>query len=356
MPHAPRDGEPLRIGLVYDLREDYLAMGWDEQAVAEFDRTDTIDALEAAVASRGHAVERVGNADALLTRLTRGARWDLVFNIAESVAGVGRESLVPAVLDHYGIASTFADPLVCAATLDKPTAKRLLRDMGLPTPDFRVIETAADARAATQDMPMPVFVKPVREGSSKGVGPESLVRDPSRLERVCLALVERFGQAALVEAYLPGREVTVGLVGTGDAAEVVGVLDVRIRPEASDAVYTYQTKEQCEQLVEYRLDTSAGGAAAAELALRAYRAMGCRDAGRVDLRQDRQGEWSIMELNPRPGLHPHHSDLPIVAGLAGWSYERLIGRIVESARRRIDETRAAARRPDTLLHSSSALG
>lgn len=333
--------EPMRIGLVYDLRDDYLALGWDAEAVAEFDRADTIDALEGALRRLGHDVDRVGRAGALVDRLSRGDRWDLVFNIAEGVAGVGREALVPALLDHYGIACTFADPLVCAVTLDKPTAKRVLRDMGLPTPDFAVVTSSADAAGVT--LRPPIFVKPAREGSSKGVSDESLVRDIAALPGVCSRMIGMFDQPALVEEFLPGREVTVGVVGTGASALAIAALNVGFREPTPGAVYGYDVKERCEELIDYTLDDTAAGRAAMELAERAYRALNCRDAGRVDLRQDARGEWSIIELNPLPGLHPEHSDLPILATLAGWSFDRLIGTIVASAAARIDGATVPAR-------------
>ncbi len=339
---AGAPAEPLRIGLVYDLREDYLALGWDAEAAAEFDRPDTIDAIETSLRRLGHDVDRVGRSGALVDRLSRGDRWDLVFNIAEGVAGVGRESLVPALLDHYGIACTFADPLACAVTLDKPTAKRVLRDMGLPTPDFAVVTSAADAAAVRLEPPM--FVKPAREGSSKGVSDESLVRDRSALPGVCARLIERFNQPALVEEFLPGREVTVGIVGTGDSARAIAALNVGFREPAPGAIYGYDAKERCEELIDYTLDATDAGRAAMDLAERAYRALNCRDAGRVDLRQDARGEWSVIELNPLPGLHPEHSDLPILASLAGWSFDRLIGAIVGSAATRIFGETIPARR------------
>ncbi|MCA9290213.1 MAG: hypothetical protein KDA25_03730 [Phycisphaerales bacterium] len=322
----------MHIGLTFDLREDYLALGWSEQAVAEFDRADTIDALEGALRALGHEVDRIGNVHALMARLVRGDRWSLVFNIAESHGGVGRESLIPALLDAHGVPYTFADPLVCAMTLDKAVAKRILRDLGLPTPDFAVVADAADVE--TVDLPFPVFVKPIREGSSMGIGPDSIVHDADALAEVCRALIAEFDQPALVETYLPGAEVTVGIVGTGADAEVVGVLKVTLLPGATTGVYGYATKESCETLVHYELATGRLGREASRLALRVYRAFGCRDAGRVDLRADRAGRLQVIEVNPLAGLHPSHSDLPIICTLAGVSYETLIDRIVTSAARR----------------------
>lgn len=320
----------MRIGITYDLREDYLALGWSEQAVAEFDRADTIDEIASALRALDHEPDRIGGAEALMARLGRGDRWDLVLNIAESRFGTGRESLVPALLDHHEIAYTGGDPLCCAVTLDKPMAKRLLRSFGLPTAAFAVVEDAGEVERL--GLAYPVFAKPSREGSSKGVDDRSVCASPEALRATCERLLAEFAQPVLVETYLPGEEVTVGLVGEGDSAEVVGVLGVDL--DAVAGVYGYDTKERCEELVQYRLVDSAFGRRAAALALSAYRAVGCRDAGRVDVRADAAGEPQIIEINALPGLHPTHSDLPIMAQLAGMDYVDLIGKIVGSALRR----------------------
>ena len=163
----------MRIGLTYDLKDDHLALGLDEHEVAEFDSPATIDGLAAALTSLGHEVERIGHVRALAERLVAGWRCDLVFNIAEGVAGYGRESQVPALLEAYGIPYTFSDPLVCALTLHKGMAKHVARGCGVPTPKFALV-TAAD-EAAGIEMPFPLFAKPVAEGSSKGISAKSLV-------------------------------------------------------------------------------------------------------------------------------------------------------------------------------------
>lgn len=330
--------ESLRIGLTYDLREDYLAMGWSEQDVAEFDRADTIDALETAITARGHVLDRIGSADRLIERLARGDRWDLVFNVCEGTRGVGREALVPALLDHAAIPYTFADPLACATTLDKPTTKRILRDNGLPTPPFAVVHSLRDLEGV--QVLFPAFAKLAREGSSKGIDQDCLARTPEALRQVCSRLLRQFAPPVLVESYLPGREVTVGLIGTGAAAEVVGVLEVVI--DSGDEIYAYDTKERCEELVTYRLADDEFARRAADLAVAAYRALDCRDAGRVDIRADASGEPSVIEINCLPGLHPSHSDLPIMAGLAGVRYDELIGRILDSALARLGSAAPAA--------------
>lgn len=320
----------MNIGLTYDLRDEYLAEGYSEEETAEFDRPSTIEAFERTLDALGYRTDRIGHARELIQRLAAGDRWDLVFNIAEGMHGVGREAQVPAILDVYAIPYTFSDPVVMGISLDKALTKRVLRDAGLPTPDFCLIERPQDLEMV--DLDYPLFAKPVAEGTGKGITPDSRIEDEAQLREVCTALLERYHQPVLVERYLPGREFTVGLLGTGPAAEAIGTLEVALLPGAEDQVYSYVNKERCEELVDYRLvtDTDIDGRAR-DLSLRAWRALGCRDAGRVDLRADAAGGLSILEINPLAGLHPEHSDLPILATQLGIPYLELMDRIMRSA-------------------------
>lgn len=323
----------MRIGLTYDLRSAYLAQGHGELATAEFDRDDTIDAVEGALQELGHDPVRIGSIRELAPRLVAGERWDLVFNFAEGLTGFGRESQVPALLEAYDIPYTFSDPLVLALTLHKGVAKRLLRDAGLPTPDFAVVDVPADVKRVA--LPFPLFVKPVAEGTGKGVDALSRVEDAVELEARCKELLARFRQPVLVESYLPGRELTVGVLGTGSRARVIGTLEATLLDGAEAGAYTYTNKERCEELVRYSLATDDVAQEAEAVALAAYRSLGCRDAGRVDLRLDVEGRPSLMELNPIAGLHPEHSDLPMLCAATGLSYLQLVAEILESATDRI---------------------
>jgi D-alanine-D-alanine ligase len=328
----------VRIGLTYDLRDDYLAMGFGEEETAEFDRLSTIEALEGALRRLGHQTDRIGHVLALTKRLAAGDRWDLVFNIAEGMYGIGREAQVPALLDAHAIPYTFSDPLVLSLTLHKGLTKRVLRDGGLPTPDFREVHAPADIDAI--DLPFPLFCKPLAEGTGKGIDGASVVRTPDQLRATCERLLATFRQPVLVETYLPGRELTTGITGTGAAARVVGTMEVILNDRAEQGAYTYTNKEQCEDRVEYRLVTAADPVVreAEAVSLAAWRLLGCRDGGRLDLRCDAAGHPQLMELNPLAGLHPEHSDLPIICNLIGLPFDELIGRIVDSAAARLAPT------------------
>lgn len=322
----------MRIGLTFDLRSHYLAEGYGEEETAEFDRDDTIEALEEAIFAVGYEPVRIGNVRSLLTRLVSAERWDLVFNIAEGLRGFGREAQIPALLEAYGIPYTFSDPLVMAVSLHKGMTKALVAAAGVPTPAFEVVEKPDDV--VTVDLRYPLFVKPVAEGTSKGVTASSFVSDPPGLRDACEELLGRYGQPVLVERYLPGREFTVGVLGSGEEARTVGALEVTALDSAERHACTYWNKEFCEEVLEYRLASDFTARQAEALALKVWRCLGCRDAGRVDFRADAEGRVQFLEVNPLAGLHPTHSDLPILCTQAGMGYGELIGAILESALKR----------------------
>ncbi len=322
----------MKIGLTYDLRDDYLACGFSREETAEFDRPETIEALEKTIGSLGYQTERIGNVWALVSRLAQGARWDLVFNIAEGLYGLGREAQVPALLEAYRIPCTFSDSLVLAVTLHKGLTKRIIRDLGIATPEFIVIEEPGDL--AHFDLPFPVFVKPVAEGTSKGIDSLSRIGNREELAGACERLLTRYRQPVLVESFLPGREFTVGILGTGNESRVIGAMEVLMRAQAEREIYSYENKERCEELVQYLPVAGDMADILRDMALAVWRGLGCRDAGRVDLRADNNGKMHFLEVNPLAGLHPQHSDLPILCSLMGITYRDLIAGIMESALKR----------------------
>ncbi|MGO8751056.1 MAG: D-alanine--D-alanine ligase [Thermoguttaceae bacterium] len=326
----------MRIGLTYDLRADYLAAGYGEEETAEFDRPDTIEAIADSLEFLGYEPDRIGNARKLVERLGRGDRWDLVFNIAEGLSGLSRESQVPAILDVYQIPYTFSDPFVLALGLHKGFAKLAVRNAGLATPDFAMVERIEDLDRI--DLPFPLFAKPIAEGTGKGVDATSKVEDRPSLRQVCQKLLDRFRQPVLVETFLPGREMTVGIWGTAGQAEAIGAMEIIFTARAESDFYSYVNKEQSEDRLEclpaWR-EQDDQVRRAEELAVAAFRALGCRDAGRVDVRLDARGEPNFIEVNPLAGMNPYHSDLPMICTGRGIPYAKLIQRIVESAQERV---------------------
>jgi D-alanine-D-alanine ligase len=325
----------LKIGITYDLREDYLIEGYSEEETAEFDRAETIEAIDQTLKELGYRTDRIGHLKSLTRRLAAGDRWDLVFNIAEGLRGFGREAQIPALLDAYDIPYTFSDPLVLALTLHKGMTKHVIRDMGIPTPDFAIIEKEDQITGIC--LSYPLFAKPVAEGTGKGITAASKINTEKELVEVCRMLLTVFKQPVLVESFLPGREFTVGIIGTGKDAIATDTMEVCLKAQAEPDVYSYINKENCEELVEYRLVYDEEAQQVRETALSAWRGLGCRDAGRMDLRSDRSGRPNFMEVNPLAGLHPQHSDLPIIFNLMGKTFHQLIDMIMHSALKRVQD-------------------
>jgi D-alanine-D-alanine ligase len=324
----------MKVGITYDLQDYYLASGMSEEDAAEFDRPDTIEAIDRALRNLGHETDPIGNIFELIQRLIAGDRWDMVFNIAEGVKGFGREAQIPALLDAYGIPYTFSDPLVLSLTLHKGMTKHVIRDIGVPTPDFMVINRMADLEKC--DMALPLFAKPVAEGTGKGIRSHSKIKDSKGLFAACEWILRTFKQPVILESFLPGREFTVGITGTGDRAVSTGIMEVVLLEEADPDSYSYANKKHYETRVKYKPVNDPEAEKAVNTALAAWRGLGCRDGGRVDLRSDANGMPMFLEVNPLAGLNPEISDLPILCGLSGISYQELIRRIMFSALERAD--------------------
>lgn len=324
----------LNVGLTYDLRSDYLKLGFTEEETAEFDSEITISAIEDSLQQLGYKTHRIGNVYSLMDCLARGEKWDLVFNICEGLYGAGREAQVPAILDAYRIPYVFSDPLVLALTLHKGQTKRIVRDCGIPTADFAVVERLMDVSEV--DLPFPLFAKPVAEGTGKGIDGKSVITSSVDLVPVCENLLYRFNQPVLLETYLPGREFTVGIVGTGDRARVVGVMEIIITHRAVEQIYSLHTKENWIGVVDYQLATGEVERLCAETALKAWRCLGCRDGGRIDLKMDAFGVPNFIEVNPLAGINPEHSDFPMLARFKGIEYNDLIDMIMSSAMERLN--------------------
>lgn len=325
-----------RIGLVYDLRTDYLSAGFTEAEVAEFDTESTIESLHQTIESLGYEVERIGNGWALCKALAGGKRWDMVFTIAEGLKGRSREAQVPALLELYQIPYTFSDPLICAATLDKAVAKKLVAFEGLSTAPFAVIRSPEEID--TMPLRYPLFAKPLAEGTGKGIDQNSKADTPVQLKELCQCLLRQYKQPVLVEEYLPGREFTVGIVGTGPKARVIGTMEIELAEKKEPLIYSYLNKEECETRIRYSaLREPTLKESIETLALGCYQVLECRDAGRVDIRCDGDNRPYFLEVNPLAGLHPTHSDLPMIAAQEGLSYSELIGAILQSAFERAHE-------------------
>ena len=333
VPAAPRRiGPPLKVAVLANMKKNVpLRTDAPPDDNVEYDREETVQAILDSLRSVGHKPFFL-EADASLLDSVRKTKPEFCFNISEGLRGDARESHIPAILEMLGIPYSGSRILANAISLEKVIAKRIWRDRGLPTVPFQLFNDSEAPLRST--LRFPLFVKPVREGSGKGVAPTSIVQNEEELRREVRRIVGDYHQPALVESFLPGREFTVGVLGTGREATVLGTLEIVLLGAAEPDAYSYVNKEKCEELVEYRpvrADQDEEVRRAEQVVLDAWRALGCRDGGRLDVRSDAAGQPNFIECNPLAGLHPFHSDLPMIATAVGLPYQAMIGRIVDSA-------------------------
>jgi D-alanine-D-alanine ligase len=329
----------MKIGIAYDLKSDYSnstqASNPDDR-LEEYDSTETVDGIASALQEIGWEPVRLGGGREFLRRLM-AERVDLVFNISEGWGTRSREAQVPAVCELLRIPCTHSGPLALAISLDKAMTKRFAAFHGVQTPAFLCVDNM-EQFDETPLPPFPLMAKPASEGSSIGIRMHSRCESGKEL-RDCVAwLLQEYGGVVLIERFLPGPEVTVLVMGTGESARVMGIMQIVPRAQREEAfVYSLEVKRDFRNLVDYHVPPclpAATIAAIEETALRAYRAIDCRDIARVDIRLDEAGKASLIEVNPLPGLHPVDGDVPILCGRLGISYTGLIRMIVDEARSR----------------------
>ena len=320
----------MKVGLTYDLRSWYIDRGYSMDETAEFDKQETVDALANSLKLMGHETEPVGNIFQLVDALAAGKKWDIVFNIAEGLYGDGRESVVPAILDQYKIPYVFSGPVIMGLSLNKHLAKLVVAAAGVPVSPGYLVSELKDLDKC--NLKYPLFVKPVSEGTGKGITEKSLVNTPVELEKMVSWILSEFDQSALVEEYLPGREFTVGIVGYGQEAHAIGGMEVMT---INNLPYSVEVKENYQNYCTYKpLDADITDECKS-VAVKAWKALDAVDAGRIDLKADRNGNICFIEANPLAGLNPVHSDLPILARMYGIEYQTLLEMIMQAAVRRI---------------------
>jgi D-alanine-D-alanine ligase len=323
----------MKVGLTYDLKDEYVPLPDDPpDAADELDTEETIGALEGAIRANGHRTVRIGSARKLIQLANDDdLDVDLVFNISEGIEGRGREAQVPAILELLGIPYTGSDTLTMAVSLDKGMSKKVFRSERVPTPDWFIAPSVAEVD--NWEVEFPLFVKPIHEGTAKGVTTQSLVTDMRSLRRQVSRVLRTYRQPALVEEFLPGREFTTGVLGNGECG-VLGTMEVIVADPSEDHIYTGTSKAEFEEKVRYKRGREIEPALRRKVeavALAAHRALECRDFSRVDIRCDAQGRPCCLEVNPLAGLNPRTSDLAFIARFEGMSYEELIGRILSEA-------------------------
>jgi D-alanine-D-alanine ligase len=330
----------MNIGIAYDLKSDFaLLPGAPDDALEEYDAPATIDAIARVLAARGHKVSKLGGGRRFLAAMLETPP-DLVFNIAEGRGSRSREAHVPAVCEMLGVPCTHSDPLTMAVALDKGIAKRVVASHGVATPSYAVLERAADLDGLA--LAFPLFAKPLGEGSSMGIRGNTKLLDIDALRARVADLLVHYRQPVLVEEYCSGPEFTVAVLGAGATARVAGVMEiVPKRAAVADFVYSLEMKRSANwrELMDYVVPPPRAARdvdAVAAVALAAYRALGCRDIARVDLRMRGDGAPMFIEANPLPGIAPGWSDLALLWDRLGQTYDDLVGAILDEACRRLE--------------------
>jgi D-alanine-D-alanine ligase len=337
----------MRVGLTYNMKrgdteEPQEPPGSSLNDIqAEWDAPETIAAVQCALEERHEVIPIDADTDAYA--VLEKTRPDIVFNIAEGASGPCREGFIPSILDHLKIPYTASDPLTLNICLDKSRTKEILAYHALPTSRFRVV---SENNFSFNSLHYPLMVKPLYEGSSIGIRNNSLVMTQQEMQERVLWLLNAYHEPAMVEEFLPGREFTVPIIGNGNEARVLPMVEILFGslPQGVNPIYSYEAKWiwdqssnpleifECPARLSDELQTEIES-----LCLRAYHVLRCRDWCRIDVRLDASGRPHILELNPLPGILPRAEDnscFPKAARVAGMNYNQLINTVLDIACKR----------------------
>ncbi len=341
-------GGNMKIALTCSLKPENLT-GDDVEKYAEFDSKGTISELAKAIEANGHSVTVVNAKDDIKDALSGMKNdIDLVFNVAEGLEGEDREAIVPRICEELQIPFSAAGSETLINTLDKAKTKEILENNGIATSRFQVFENEEDE--LLQDIHFPLLVKPILEGSSKGIFNENLVDNGEELKKIVKKVVEGYKQAVIVEEFLTGREFTVSVIGYNNPI-VLPIVEIKfdhlpkdVHPmDSFEAKWIYDSPEfneknkvdpvVCPAEIDDELKKKIE-----DVVLRAYKVLDCKDWSRIDVRLDKNGVPNILEVNALPGFMKdpkENSRLPKAAYANGWTYEKLIGEVINSAKDRL---------------------
>jgi D-alanine-D-alanine ligase len=329
----------MRIALTYNLKKEDGTKPADY--FSEFDSEETINAISAALRSRGHSVDSVEADQPNLLSFFKQNRVDMVFNIAEGKHGKFRESEIPAILDYLNIPYTGSNTLSLALALNKAMTKKILKADGIPTPRFQVFSKGNEKLDA--ELKFPLMVKPNLEGSAKGISRSNVVENEKELFNKINELIKDYKQEVLVEEFIEGKELTVGVLENGKTT-ILPILEIDFSTchKSGEFFYSWRMKEYqgddaqgltptfyCPARLDKDIERQVK-----EVALRTHHAVGCFDISRTDIRLNKDNVPYVLEINPLPGLNPKESNFPIMAYAAGMKYDELIEAILMSAYQR----------------------
>jgi len=329
----------MQIALTYNLKEKDETKPPDY--FSEFDSPETIEAIINALKKRGHFVKALNVNNCDLFSYFKKNHVDIVFNIAEGYQGKFREAQIPAILDYLNIPYTGSNTLCLTIALNKALTKKILKSENIPTPNFQLFKK--DNEELNPQLKFPLIVKPNFEGSAKGISLSSVVWDKERLSSQVKEIMNRYKQEVLVEEFIEGRELTVGVLENGKTT-VLPILEIDFSncKKSGEYFYSWRMKEYqgnielglipnfyCPARLDNETETKIK-----ELALKTHQVVGCCDISRTDIRLGKDNIPYVLEINPLPGLNPRESNFPLMAYAAGIRYEELIEAILISASER----------------------
>jgi len=328
----------MKIGLAYDLKDAVISTSSSpEDALEEYDSPETVEAITAVIESLGHSVTSLGGGKEFIVNILEN-EVDFVFNFCDGLGNYkSREAQVPSVLEMLGVPYSGSDPQCLAICLDKPLTKTLVAAAGVQTPRWRLITDYKQLKdIADGDLSLPAFVKPAYEGSSKGIRLGSRAETATQATEAAAGLLERYRQPVMIEEFIAGDEVTVGMLGNCPTT-VLGIMRILPKQNNTHFIYSLEVKREWEQLVTYECPAQLNIGIREEitdLSLKVFNTLGCRDFARLDFKLDSEGMPYFLEINPLAGLNPKSGDMPIMAYKLGWTYQALISTIFNAALQR----------------------
>jgi D-alanine-D-alanine ligase len=329
----------MKIALTYNLKRKDETKPQDY--FSEFDSPETINAIICAIEAKGHTVEAIDVESPTIFSYFKKNRVDMVFNIAEGRTGRFRESEVPAILDYLDIPYTGSSTFSLALALNKALTKKILRAENIPTPRFQLFSKGNEE--LDTNLKFPLIVKPNCEGSAKGINTSNVVLSKEDLFKKVKEIIELYKQEVLVEEFIEGKELTVGILENGKTT-ILPILEIDFSTcsDSGEYFYSWRMKEfqgnkelglvptfHCPARLDKHTE-----AVVKEIALKTHHAVGCYDISRTDIRLSNDNIPFVLEINPLPGLDPHESNFPIMAYAAGMKYEDIIEAILISAFKR----------------------
>lgn len=329
----------MKIGIVCNLKSAVAKHTHSDDFEEEFDSPETMHAIGAVLATKNHQIVYFAESPDLPAALIKD-RPDFVFNFAEGRGtSRAREARVPALLEILGIPYSGSDPFTLCVGLDKDVAKKIVSDVGVMVPKgVTFIPENFDLDSVPMVFSFPVVVKPAWEGSSKGIRDSAVAKSHQQLLALLNEAIDGYDQPVIVEEYLPGTEITVGLIGNGDDLEVIGAMEIAPKVKNEFFIYSLDVKRNYLSRVDYNVPPKIPVEVQDSLfssAVKAFKALGCKDFARIDFRLNAHNQPVFIEANPLPGLNPVTSDFGLIAKGMGWTYEKLILSVFEAATKRL---------------------